>query len=163
MARHNVAVREAFDLAALSDLQVLVEILKLVVARPDGVPDEWLVTDLGAVHTATDSLEGDIDAVAHQEERRVRGLVGDEWLYPPRDDDTAHGPLGRRRESGPGSGGHSDGWTSPGAARSDVGVGCDGRPAARRVLAARELAGASARETFVDVERALTIASVPLL
>ena len=163
VARHNTALRESFDLAALSDLRVLVELLRLVSARPTGVPDHWLgMGDLQTAELAVSVLDTNIQAVA-AEERAVQELVGDHWRSLPSTDSIPTdftvsverpkpvevGTL--TTEQATQLRGEMDAWAG---ALDEVLDSCS------RLA---DSLGIPLPVTFVDLERVLTIASVPFL
>ena len=57
-AAHNRDLAEAYRLHSLSDLQVMVDLLRLVGVRPPGVKEEWLTTeDMSAVRATADRTQ----------------------------------------------------------------------------------------------------------
>lgn len=163
VAHHNTALRESFDLAALSDLQVLVELLRLVASRPAGVPDHWLgLDDLQSVNLAVSLLDADIQAI-DAEERTMQELAGDGWRSLPSTDSVLTDFTVSVERPKP----VRVGTLTADQATRLRGQMDDWATALDEVLdSASRLADSfdvPMPVTFADVERVLTIASVPFL
>ena len=83
VATHNSDLTHAFALATLSDLQVLVDLLRLVGMRPPGVQDDWLtVTNFRHVEIDAQALADLLETIAAAEQH-ARTVAGVAWSTLP--------------------------------------------------------------------------------